>query len=150
MSPADGASGRGDSMSGFKLQRMGTIMEPEPGNPHEVDGVLNPGAIRGPDGELYFSPRLVAKGDYSRIGVARVRFNKTGDRIGVERLGIALDPEADYELRPGGGGCEAGVSSFSTLTESSVVAIVAHPFSFSATAHIVAAALRLQIVSLQR
>jgi predicted GH43/DUF377 family glycosyl hydrolase len=27
--------------------------------------------------------------------------------VGVERLGIALEPEADYELRPnGGGGCE--------------------------------------------
>jgi len=31
----------------------------------------------------------------------------TGDPTGVERLGIALEPEADYELRPGGsGGCE--------------------------------------------
>jgi hypothetical protein len=35
-------------MSGFKLQRLGMIMEPEPGNPHEVEGVLNPGAVRGP------------------------------------------------------------------------------------------------------
>ena len=26
--------------------------------------------------------------------------------MGVERLGIALEPEADYELRPDGGGCE--------------------------------------------
>ena len=30
-----------------------------------------------------------------------------GDPTGVERLGIALEPEADYERRPdGGGGCE--------------------------------------------
>jgi hypothetical protein len=35
-----------------------------------------------------------------------VRFNDAGDPMGVERLGIALEPEADYELRPGGGGCE--------------------------------------------
>jgi hypothetical protein len=98
--------GRGDSMSGFKLQRLGMIMEPEPGNPHEVEGVLNPGAVRGPDGELYLFPRLVAKGNYSRIGIARVRFNDAGDPAGVERLGIALEPEAGYELRPGGGGCE--------------------------------------------
>jgi hypothetical protein len=34
-------------MSGLKLQRLGTIMEPEPRNPHEVEGVLNPGAVRG-------------------------------------------------------------------------------------------------------
>ena len=93
-------------MSGFKLQRLGMIMEPEPGNPHEVEGVLNPGAVRGPDGDLYLFPRLVAKGNYSRIGIARVRFNEAGDPAGVERIGIALEPEADYELRPGGGGCE--------------------------------------------
>ena len=94
-------------MSGFKLQRLGMLMEPEPGNPQEVEGVLNPAAARGPDGELYLFPRLVARGNYSRIGIARVRFNEAGDPAGVERLGIALEPEADYERRPdGGGGCE--------------------------------------------
>jgi predicted GH43/DUF377 family glycosyl hydrolase len=93
-------------MSHFRLQRLGIIMEPEPGNPHEVEGVLNPGAVRGPDGTLYLFPRLVAKGNYSRIGIARVKFNDAGDPTGVERLGIALEPEADYEVRPGGGGCE--------------------------------------------
>ena len=77
-------------------------MEPEPGNPQEVEGVLNPAAARGPDGNLYLFPRLVAKGNYSRIGIARVRFNAAGDPAGVERLGIALEPEADYELQPGG------------------------------------------------
>jgi len=83
------------------------IMQPEPGNAQEIEGVLNPGAVRGPDGELYLFPRLVAKGNYSRIGIARVRFNRAGDPSRVERLGIALEPEADYELRPnGGGGCE--------------------------------------------
>ena len=94
-------------MSGFKLQRLGMLMEPEPGNPHEIEGVLNPAAARGPDGQLYLFPRLVARGNYSRIGIVRVRFNEAGDPAGVERLGIALEPEADYERRPnGGGGCE--------------------------------------------
>ncbi len=94
-------------MSGFELQRLGLLMEAEPGNPQELEGVLNPAAIRGPDGELYLFPRLVARGNYSRIGIARVRFNEAGDPAGVERLGIALEPEADYERRPdGGGGCE--------------------------------------------
>jgi predicted GH43/DUF377 family glycosyl hydrolase len=94
-------------MSGFKLKRLGMIMEPEPGNPNEVEGVLNPAAARGPDGQLYLFPRLVAKGNYSRIGIARVQFNEGGDPTGVERLGIALEPIADYERRPGGGGgCE--------------------------------------------
>jgi predicted GH43/DUF377 family glycosyl hydrolase len=94
-------------MSGFKLQRLGVLMEPEPGNPQEIEGVLNPAAVRGPDGKLYLFPRLVARGNYSRIGIARVRFNEAGDPTGVERLGIALEPEADYERLPdGGGGCE--------------------------------------------
>lgn len=94
-------------MSGFQLQRLGLVMEPEPGNPLEAEGVLNPAAARGPDGQLYLFPRLVARGNYSRIGIARVRFNETGDPNGVERLGIALEPEADYERREDGtGGCE--------------------------------------------
>ena len=94
-------------MSALQLRRIGQLMEPEPGNPHEVEGVLNPGAARGPDGHLYLFPRLVAKGNYSRIGIARVKFDNSGDPCGVERLGIALEPEADYERLPnGGGGCE--------------------------------------------
>src|ERR1700723_3868620 len=74
-------------------------MQPGPGNQQKIEGVLNPAAARGPDGELYLFPR-------SRIGIARVCFNEAGDPAGVERLGIALEPEAGYELRPGGGGCE--------------------------------------------
>jgi hypothetical protein len=35
-------------MSGFQLQRLGLIMEPEPGNPLEVEGTLNPAAVRAP------------------------------------------------------------------------------------------------------
>lgn len=94
-------------MSGFELQRLGLLMEPESGNPLEAGGVLNPAAIRGPDGGLYLFPRLVDQSNLSRIGLARVKFNGAGDPIGVERLGIALEPEADYERRPdGSGGCE--------------------------------------------
>src|SRR5208282_356853 len=100
-------------MSNFQLQRLGTIMEPEPGNPQEIEGVLNPAAARGPDGALYLFPRLVAKGNHSRIGIARVRFDEAGDPIAVERLGIALEPEADYERQTdGSGGCEDPRISF--------------------------------------
>jgi predicted GH43/DUF377 family glycosyl hydrolase len=94
-------------MNDFQLHRIGLVMEPEPGNPMEAEGILNPAAVRGPDGQLYLFPRMVARGNYSRIGIARVRFNEAGDPVGAERLGIALEPEADYERRPGGGGgCE--------------------------------------------
>src|SRR5207342_3557083 len=58
-------------------------------------------------GQLYLFPRLVGQGNYSRIGIARVLFNEAGDPAGVERLGIALEPEAHYEHRnDGSGGCE--------------------------------------------
>src|SRR5665213_2548319 len=94
-------------MSSFDMKRLDLVIEPEAGTPYEVGGILNPAATRGPDGELYLFPRLVARGNYSRIGIARVNFNAVGDPDGVERLGIALEPEADYERRPdGGGGCE--------------------------------------------
>jgi predicted GH43/DUF377 family glycosyl hydrolase len=100
-------------MSGFQLQRLGQIMEPQAGNPMEVEGVLNPAAARGPDGCLYLFPRLVARGNYSRIGIARVQFNSAGDPCGVERLGIALEPEADYEhAGDGHAGCEDPRISF--------------------------------------
>ena len=65
-------------MSDFQLHRLGILMEPEPGNPQEAEGVLNPAAARGPDGDLYIFPRLVARGNYSRIGIARVQFNQGG------------------------------------------------------------------------
>lgn len=93
-------------MNEIKMQRLGIIMEPEPGNIQEAGGVLNPAAIRGKDGHLYLFPRIATKENYSRIGIARVKFNQSGDPVGVERLGIALEPEADYELRADGGGCE--------------------------------------------
>jgi beta-1,2-mannobiose phosphorylase / 1,2-beta-oligomannan phosphorylase len=93
-------------MDNFQMRRLGQIMASVPGDPRESEGVLNPGAVRGPDGELYLFPRLVAQGNYSRIGIARVRFSAAGEPCGVERLGIALEPDADYERRPDGGGCE--------------------------------------------
>ncbi len=82
-------------------------MKPEEDNDLESEGVLNPAVTRGPDGSLYIFPRMVAKNNYSRIGIAKVIFNKSGDPVGVERMGIAFEPEADYEKRlDGGGGCE--------------------------------------------
>ena len=79
-----------EEITPFQLQRLGIVMEAELANPHEIEGVLNPGAARGPDGQLYLFPRLVARGNFSRIGIARVQFDDDGDPIGVQRLGIAL------------------------------------------------------------
>src|SRR5438105_12074761 len=91
----------------FTIERLGVVMAPEPGNPLEVEGVLNPAGVVGPDGHFYLFPRLVAAGNYSRIGVARVRRDVGNRPIGVERLGVVLEPEMSYEIiRPGTGGCE--------------------------------------------
>jgi beta-1,2-mannobiose phosphorylase / 1,2-beta-oligomannan phosphorylase len=92
----------------FQLERLGLIMEADPSRQDEAWGVLNPAAVRGPDGELYLFPRLVDERNYSRIDLARVRFGPNGDPVGVERLGVVLEPSAPYELRPSEetGGCE--------------------------------------------
>ncbi|HUW77582.1 MAG TPA: hypothetical protein VMV52_02390 [Candidatus Nanopelagicaceae bacterium] len=94
-------------MTELAMRPLDFVIEPEPGNANEVEGILNPAAVRGPDGELYLFPRIVGAGNFSRIGIAKVLFDKTGDPCGIERLGIALEPEMPYELRPNGqGGCE--------------------------------------------
>jgi predicted GH43/DUF377 family glycosyl hydrolase len=89
----------------WQLQRLGIVMEPNMADPREVGGVLNPAVTRGPDGHLYMLPRLVAAGNYSRIGLSRVLFNGRSEPVGTERLGMALEPEEPYELnsRTGGG-----------------------------------------------
>jgi hypothetical protein len=63
------------------MKRLGMLMEPEPGNPLEVEGVLNPAGVRGPDGQYDLFPRLVAKENYSRIGIIQVKFNDAGDPV---------------------------------------------------------------------
>ncbi len=80
----------------YALERLGVVLERDPDDPKEAWGVLNPAAARGADGELYLFPRLVAEGNYSRIGRARVRFEDDVP-AGVERLGLALEPEEDWE-----------------------------------------------------
>jgi predicted GH43/DUF377 family glycosyl hydrolase len=89
----------------FAATRLGVIMRPLPGRPHEAWGVLNPGGVRGADETFHLFPRLIAEGNYSRIGHARVRFD-AGTPVGVDRLGIALEPHEPYEFNAGGGGVE--------------------------------------------
>ncbi len=89
----------------FPVTRLGAIMRSEPNQPQEAWGVLNPGGVRASDGTMHLFPRIVAEGNYSRIAHARVLFED--DRpVGVERLGIALEPRESYEVTSGGGGVE--------------------------------------------
>src|SRR5919202_6178628 len=86
------------------LHRLGIVMEPDPADRREAEGVLNPAVARGPDGQLYLLPRLVAPGNYSRIGLARVIFDRHNTPVGVERLGLALEPQEPYERNAQSGG----------------------------------------------
>ena len=89
----------------YRLTRVGVVMTPEPGNPDEAEGVLNPASGRGPDGELYLLPRLVAEGNVSRVGLARVVV-EDGVPVSVEREGIVLAPDRGWERGVGNAGVE--------------------------------------------
>jgi beta-1,2-mannobiose phosphorylase / 1,2-beta-oligomannan phosphorylase len=80
----------------YRLERAGVVMSPLPDAEQEAEGVLNPASARGPDGELYLLPRLVARGNVSRVGLARVEV-VGGVPRSVERLGVVLEPERSWE-----------------------------------------------------
>ena len=97
-------TGAGDEFP-YALERVGTIMTPDPDSPSEAEGVLNPATGRGPDGELYLLPRMVATGNVSRVGLARVVITE-GVPTGVERIGVVLEPETSWETADGNAGVE--------------------------------------------
>ncbi|MDQ3406169.1 MAG: glycosidase [Actinomycetota bacterium] len=71
-------------------------MTPEPGNESEAEGVLNPASGFTPDGRLHVLPRLVAKGNVSRVGLAEVDIHD-GVPVGVRRRGVVLAPDEGWE-----------------------------------------------------
>jgi len=89
----------------FRIERLGVLMSPAAGYPLEAGGVLNPATARNGN-DLFLFPRLVAAGNYSRIGRARVIFDPAGTPVDVERLGLVLEPREPWELHAGGGGVE--------------------------------------------
>ncbi len=89
----------------YQLTRLGVIMSPDPARPLEAEGVLNPGTAWGPDGELYLYPRLVAAGNVSRVGRARVLL-EDGVPVGVERESVVLEPDRGWERGEHHGGVE--------------------------------------------
>lgn len=89
----------------YQLHRIATIMTADPHEPFEAEGVLNPGTAWGADGQLYLYPRIVAKGNVSRIARARVII-EDGVPVGVERLGVVLAPDQGWEHGRLNGGVE--------------------------------------------
>lgn len=94
-----------DILVPYALTRIGVIMTPEPGNELEAEGVLNPGTGHTPDGALYLLPRLVAAGNVSRVGLAKVVL-AGGVPVGVEREGVVLAPDAGWERGAASAGTE--------------------------------------------
>lgn len=89
----------------YQLIREGILMQPESGNPLEAEGVLNPATARASDGTLRLFARLVAAGNYSRVGTAHIEIH-AGRPVGVHRDGVALEPERSWEYGLQHGGTE--------------------------------------------
>ena len=90
----------------FAMRRLGVIMRGDPASPDEVLGVLNPATARTPDGRLLMFARVVAGGNYSRIGIAEIEFDAQGQPTGALRRGYALEPSEPYERNAHTAGCE--------------------------------------------
>ena len=80
----------------YALTRCGVVMTPDPDDPYEAAGVLNPASGRTPDGVLHLLPRLVEKGNVSRVGLAEVEL-RDGVPVGVRRRHVVLAPDERWE-----------------------------------------------------
>ena len=89
----------------YRLTRLGVLMSPDPDEPLEAEGVLNPASGRTPDGRLHLLPRLVAAGNVSRVGLAEIEL-RDGVPAGVRRRGIVLAPDELWERGAGNAGVE--------------------------------------------
>jgi predicted GH43/DUF377 family glycosyl hydrolase len=89
----------------YALCRLGVVMTPDPDDPNEAEGVLNPGSGRLPDGTRWLLPRLVAAGNVSRVGLAAIEVH-AGVPTGVRRDAIVLQPDAGWEQSTSHSGVE--------------------------------------------
>lgn len=110
----------------YVMERIGVLMVADTSDPLEAEGVLNPASARGRDGDLYLFPRLVAAGNVSRVGRARVICDSAGVPRSVERLGVVLEPEETWEKHVGGGGVEDPRITFLPSLDRYVMAYTAY------------------------
>jgi predicted GH43/DUF377 family glycosyl hydrolase len=110
----------------YAMERIGVLMAADPADPLEAGGVLNPASAHGRDGVLYLFPRLVADGNVSRVGRARVLFDAEGIPCGVERLGVVLEPAESWEKNALGGGVEDPRITFVPSLDRYVMAYTAY------------------------
>jgi predicted GH43/DUF377 family glycosyl hydrolase len=89
----------------YRLTRLGVVMSADPTSELESEGVLNPASGRTSDGRLWLLPRLVAKGNVSRVGIAEIEV-RGGRPIGARRDGVVLAPDEGWERSHSHGGVE--------------------------------------------
>jgi beta-1,2-mannobiose phosphorylase / 1,2-beta-oligomannan phosphorylase len=89
----------------YALTRLGVLMSPREGDELEEEGVLNPATGRDRDGRLYLLPRIVAKGNVSRIGIAEIELTD-GVPTGVGRQGVVMAPDRGWERGAASAGTE--------------------------------------------
>ncbi|HEX2416954.1 MAG TPA: hypothetical protein VHJ83_02345 [Micromonosporaceae bacterium] len=89
---------------GYTLTRVGVLMSPDPDDPREAEGVLNPATGRTRDGRLWLLPRMVAAGNVSRVGLAEIVVTD-GVPSEVRRERVVLEPDEAWER----GSTHAGV-----------------------------------------
>ena len=89
----------------YNLARLGVIMRKDPESELEREGVLNPASARGRDGTPYLLPRLVAPGNESRIGLAKLIVDN-GEPVAAARESVVLEPDAHWEKAPDHAGVE--------------------------------------------
>jgi beta-1,2-mannobiose phosphorylase / 1,2-beta-oligomannan phosphorylase len=90
----------------LKFTRSGIVLKPN--RRFGRFGVLNPACARLRDETFQLYPRMVARGNVSRVGSFRASFEPRNGGLELDFCGFALEPEASYELRDGseGYGCE--------------------------------------------
>lgn len=91
----------------YRLRRLGVLASPVPGDEREAWGLCNPACARDAAGDLWLFPRLIAAGNYSRIGRARVVVDAHGSPAGLGPREVVLEPVEAWERNAQtGGGCE--------------------------------------------
>ena len=108
-----------------KIERLGLVLSPNT-DPKEVEGVLNPAGVRARDGRWVLYPRAVAKGNISRVSRVFVNPREHESDFVALRDGYALEPQAEYELRPSPGyGCEDPRVTYIEVLDAFVMAYTA-------------------------
>jgi predicted GH43/DUF377 family glycosyl hydrolase len=110
----------------YIAERLGILARPVEGDYREAWGVLNPGGCAAMDGTYYLFPRMVAEGNYSRIGIARLVCDANDTPTGIDRLGIALEPQEPYEFNALGGGVEDPRVTYVAAIETFIMAYTAY------------------------